>query len=111
MNWIFSSRIKFVGLEVILEVMTVVGGSGLFLTFWRSLGGPPGEQDVFKNTFLIKIVGKNYKNGVSLSNNAISNPLERKKLDIASFRKVLKTTHFDAFFVSPNWVFWNDGFR
>ena len=47
-NWIFSSRIKFVGLEVILGVMTVVGGSGLFLTFWRSLGGPPGEQDVLK---------------------------------------------------------------
>ena len=61
-NWIFSSRIKFVGLEVILGVMTVVGGSGLCSTFWRSLGGPPGEQDVLKNTFLIKIVGKNSKN-------------------------------------------------
>ena len=31
-----------------------------------------------------------------------------KKIDIACFRKVPKTTHFDAFFVSPNWVFWND---
>ena len=50
-NWIFSSRIKYVGLEVILGVMTVVGGSGLFLTFWRSLGGPPGEQDVLKTRF------------------------------------------------------------
>ena len=37
--------------------------------------------------------------------------MEREKLDIACFREVLKTTHFDAFFVSPNWVFWNDGFR
>ena len=37
-----------VGVEAILGVMTVVGGSGLFLTFWRSLGGPPGEQDVNK---------------------------------------------------------------
>ena len=27
-----------------------VGGSGLFLTFWRSLGGSPGGQDVFKKT-------------------------------------------------------------
>ena len=31
-----------------LGVMTVVGGSGLFLTIWRSLGDPPGEQDVLK---------------------------------------------------------------
>ena len=26
------------------------GGSGLFLTFWRSLGESPSEQDVFKKT-------------------------------------------------------------
>ena len=41
---------------------------------------------------------ENFKKCVSLSNNAISNPLERKNLDIACFRKVLKTTHFDGFF-------------
>ena len=31
MNWIFSFRIKFVGLKVILGVMSVVGGGGAVL--------------------------------------------------------------------------------
>ena len=32
-----------------------------------------------------------------MSNNAISNPLVTKKIDIVCFRKVPKATHFDAF--------------
>ena len=43
----FSSRIKLVGLKVVFRDTSVRGGGGLFLTFWRSLGGSPGEQDVF----------------------------------------------------------------
>ena len=75
MDWIFSSRIKFVGLEPILEV-----GPGRFLTFWRSLGGSVDEQVVFGTIhFSIKIVGKIGKKSVSLSNNAISSPLVTKK--------------------------------
>ena len=27
------------------------------------------------------------------------------------FEKCLKPTHFEAFFVSPDYLFWNDGFR
>ena len=74
-NWMFSFRLKFVGLEPILEN---VGGSGLFLTFWRSMGGSLGEQDVFNKTRVCsKSLGKIVKCD-SLSNNAVSNPLERK---------------------------------
>ena len=47
MNWIFSFRIEFVGLEPIFLDMLVVGAAGLFLTFWRSLEGSPGDQAVF----------------------------------------------------------------
>ena len=46
-DWMFSFRIKFVGLESILGDMSVVAGAGLFLTFWRSLGRSLGEQVVF----------------------------------------------------------------
>ena len=70
-----------------------------------------GEQAVLKkNTFFITSSGKIEK-CVSLSDNAISNPLARRKINVACFSKVPETTHFDAFFVSPDWVFWNDGFR
>ena len=56
-----------------------------------------GEQVVFKkNTFLIKIVGKNSQNSVSLSSNAISNSLVTNKMEMVCFRKVPKTTHCDA---------------
>ena len=35
-----------------------------------------------------------------------------KKKDIACvLEKCPKPTRFDAFFVAPDWVFWNDGFR
>ena len=92
-NWIFSSRIKFVGLEVILGVMTVVGGSGLFLSFWRSLGGPLGEQDVLKNTFL---------NLVKNLSHCQTTPYPihwNEKIDIACLRKVLKTHSFLTLFL------------
>ena len=49
-DWIFSSRIKFVGLEPILGDISVVGGAGRFLTLWRSVGGSVGEQVVFMKT-------------------------------------------------------------
>ena len=56
-----------------------------------------------ESAFLFKKnVGNNCEKCVSLSNNAICNPLERKKLDIACFRKVLKTLGFYTNFVSPN---------
>ena len=96
-NWIFSSRIKFVGLEVILGVMTVVGGSGLFLTIWRSLGGPPGEQNVFKKT---RFWSKSWENGKKVSHyQTTPYPIHwnEKNFVVPCFRKVLKTTHFDAF--------------
>ena len=73
----------------------MVGGSRLFLTFWRSLGGSLGEQVVFMKTrFCHKTTRRmldNHGNGK----------------DVACFRQVLKTTHCDAIFVSPNWIFWN----
>ena len=48
------------GLEVIFWDVRGEGGSGLFLTFWRSLGKSPSEQDVFKKTrFCQKTFGKN----------------------------------------------------
>ena len=37
-NWIFSFRIKFVGFGDFFWGVRGEGGSGLFLTFWRSLG-------------------------------------------------------------------------
>ena len=60
-DWIFSSRIEFVGLEVIFGPYQWRAAPGLFLTFWKSLGGSLGEQVLLKNTFLIKIVGKMVK--------------------------------------------------
>ena len=78
-DWTFSSRIKFVGLKPILVTYRWWVGPGLFLTFWRSLGGSLGEHVVFKkNTCLVKIVGKIVKMCL-MSNNAISNPLVTKK--------------------------------
>ena len=64
-DWIFSSRIKFVGLEPILGDTSVVGGAGLFLTFWRSLGGSLGEQVVFMKT---RFVSKNTEKSKILDN-------------------------------------------
>ena len=60
-DWVFSSRIKFVGSEPIFGPYQWRAGPGRFLTFWRSLGVSLGEQVVLKkkNTCLIKIVGKN----------------------------------------------------
>ena len=58
-DWIFSSRIKFVGLESILVTYRWWVGPGRFLTFWRSLEGSLGEQNVFKKTrFCQKPSGK-----------------------------------------------------
>ena len=51
----------------------MVGGAGLFLTFWRSLGGSLAEEVVFmKHTFLTK--KENIAKKVSTTlNNTISN--------------------------------------
>ena len=45
-DWIFSSRIQLVGLEPISGYISVLGGTGRFLT----LGGSLGEQVVFMKT-------------------------------------------------------------
>ena len=50
MDWIFSSRIKFVGLKVIFGPCQWRAGPGQILTFWRSLGGSLGEQVVLNKT-------------------------------------------------------------
>ena len=61
-NWIFSFRMKFVGLESpFFGDVRGEGGSGLFLTFWRSMGEPLGEQGFHENTFLFEIVRKHSK--------------------------------------------------
>ena len=83
--------------------------TGLFLTFWKVNRRKSRRSGCLKkNTVLFKILGKNRKNCLSLSNCVISNPLEQKKLDIACFRKVLKTIRFKQIFVSPNWILKND---
>ena len=45
---------KSVGLEPILGHIPVVGGSGLFLTLWRSLGESLGEHVVFMKTLFLR---------------------------------------------------------
>ena len=73
--------------------------TGLFLTFWKVTRRDSKRSGrLQKNTVLFKIVGKNSKNCLSLSNCVISNPLEQKKLDIACFKKVLKTIRFKDIF-------------
>ena len=73
--------------------------TGLFLTFWKVNRRKSRRSGCLKkNTVLFKILGKNRKNCLSLSNCVISNPLEQKKLDIACFRKVLKTIRFKDIF-------------
>ena len=91
------------------SLLGLISGGRLFLTFWKV------TRTVFrrtgclqKNTFLLRILGKNSKNCVSLSNCVISNPLEQKKLDIASFQKVLKTLRFKPIFGSPKKKLKND---
>ena len=57
-DWIFSSRIKFVGLEPIFVPYQWRAGPGRFLTFgghWVCLLASRLSK---KNTFLIKIAGK-----------------------------------------------------
>ena len=66
------------GFEAHFGDISVVGPE-LFLTFWRSLGGSLGEHVVFLKKH---VFGQNRqekrKKCVSLSNNAISNPLVTK---------------------------------
>ena len=82
----------------ILEDVWGEGGSGLFLTFWRSLGGSPGEQAVFMNTrFCSKLSGKMVKQVSHCQ--TMQYPIN---LDIACFRKVLQTTRFKPNVVPPN---------
>ena len=47
-DWIFSSRVKSVGLEPFFGTYQWWAGPGLFLTFWRSLGGSLGEHVFLK---------------------------------------------------------------
>ena len=97
-DWIFSFRIKFLGLKVILG-NTTVGGSGLFLTFRKSLGGSVGDQVVFMKTrFRSKIERKKMPDNVSQRNIFFHGT---RKLENACLRKMLETTHFNAIFVSP----------
>ena len=49
-----------------------------------------------------KSYGKKLKKNVSLSNNAMSNPLVMKNRYCLCLAKCLKTTHFDGIFVSPD---------
>ena len=80
--------------------------TGLFLTFWKVNRRKSRRSGCLKkNTVLFKILGKNRKNCLSLSNCVISNPLEQKKLDIACFRKVLKTIRF-----KDNFLFHGNGY-
>ena len=61
-----------------------------FLTFWRSLGGSPGEQDVFKKIrFCSESSGKIVKLCFIVKQRNIQS-IGTKNLDIACFRKVLK---------------------
>ena len=106
LQWIgiFSSRIKFVGLEPCLgtyEMRVAPRCSWRFGGHWAGLQRTRYLQE---NTHLFKIAGKM----VNVSH-AI-NPIHwnEKKLDIACFRNVLKTTRFKPNFVPPTWVFWND---
>ena len=43
-DWTFSFRKKFVGLESFLGDTTMVGGAQHFFTFWSSLGGSLGAH-------------------------------------------------------------------
>ena len=70
------------------------------------MGGSPGEQDVFKR-FCSKSSGKIEKQWFILQQRNLQS-IGTKKIDIACFRKVLKTTWFKPDFVPPNWVFGND---
>ena len=97
---------KICGFRAHFGASLVVGGSRAVLDILEVTGRPSGRTRCLQqNTLLIKIFGKKSKKCVSLSNNAISNPLERKKLDIACFRKVLKNHPFRRIFVSPNSIF------
>ena len=98
------------GLEPIFGPYQWRAGPGLFLTFWRSLGGSVGEQAVLKKKkhVLITSSGKKLKKCVSLSDNAISNPLARRKI-LLVLAKCLKPpilTHFlfhrIGYFGTPN---------
>ena len=60
-----------------------------FLTFWRSMGGFSGEQDVFMKT---RFLSKNYEKCSTTSDNAISNPPERKKVPVRKMRSTEFTT-------------------
>ena len=54
--------------------------TGLFLTFWKVTRRKSERSGrLQKNTFLLKNIGKNSKNCLSVSNCVISNPLEQKK--------------------------------
>ena len=84
-DWMFSFRIKFVGLESILGDISVVAGVGLFLTFWRSLGGSLGEQVVF----MTACFQQTWRKVVKMLDNVNIQSHGTKNIDIACFRKVL----------------------
>ena len=49
-DWIFCPDFSLWVQSPFWEDTLVVGGAGLFLTFWRSLGGSLAEEVVFMNT-------------------------------------------------------------
>ena len=102
LRWIgyFSFRIKCVGLEPIFGSYDVTENRAVLNIFGRSIGGNLGDQAVLKKTrFCSKSSGKIGKT-VSLYQTA-SYPIHwnKKKLDIACFRKVLKTIRFQRHFL------------
>ena len=73
--------------------------TGLFLTFWKvNWRDSRRSGRLQKNTVLVKINGKNSKNCLSLSNCVISIHWNENFLDIACFKKVLKTIRFKDIF-------------
>ena len=73
-----------------------IGGGWVRRVSWRASFFK--KKHAFDQNRLEKV-----KKNVSMSNNAISNPMARRKIDIVCLRKVLETTHLTHF--------WNDGFR
>ena len=49
-DWMFSLRIKSVGLESNFWNMSVEGGAGLFLTFWKVFGRVSGRAGCLRQS-------------------------------------------------------------
>ena len=65
-------------------------GSGLFLTFWKSLGGSPGKQDVFKKTRCCSKSSGKIVNMCLIVKQRNIQSIGTKNLDIACLVKCLK---------------------